>query len=272
MNSSDPQAWRPLGTPSGHRRGALPAPVARPSGAARARFRDAKAARSAQFLATRPTARAALRLMRGLSSDVDATLLELWSAAGMPADTALVAVGGYGRGELFPLLRRRRAGAAACRRPSAADDDARDSATERFITACWDSGLEIGSSVRTVDECVAMALADVTVQTAMLESRYLSGARKVFKAFEQATAGGDGSEGVPARQDARDAPAPPEVREHAVLARAQLQGKPGRAARPADRDLGRARRRPRPHLAGARRARPDHAVRGAPAAAQRAAC
>ena len=54
---------------------------------------------------------------------------------------------------------------------------------------------------------------------------------------------------LPARQDARDAPAPPEVREHALLARAQLQGKPGRPARPADRDLGGARRRPRPDLA-----------------------
>ena len=58
------------------------------------------------------------------------------------------------------------------------------------------------------------------------------------------------ADGLPARQDARDAPAPPEVRGHAVLARAQLQGEPGRPARPADRDLGRARRRPRPHLAG----------------------
>ena len=42
--------------------------------------------------------------------------------------------------------------------------------------------------MRTVDECVAMALADVTVQTALLESRFLCGARKVFKAFESATA------------------------------------------------------------------------------------
>jgi [protein-PII] uridylyltransferase len=184
VNSSDPQAV--AAAPD-----ALdPAPaavVARPSGAARARFRDAKATRLAQFLATRPTARAALRLLRGLSNDVDATLCDLWRAAGMPADTALVAVGGYGRGELFPysdvdvLVLLPSAGLAA-------DNDARDSAIERFIGACWDSGLEIGSSVRSVDECVTMALADVTVQTAMLESRYLSGARKVFKVFELAIA------------------------------------------------------------------------------------
>ena len=151
----------------------------------RARFRVLKAERLARFIEARPTARAALRLVRALANDVDDTLSALWRDAGMPDDAALVAVGGYGRGELFPysdvdvlvLL------------PSAApaEDEARSAATERFITGCWDAGLEIGSSVRTVDECVAMALSDVTVQTALLESRFLCGARKVFKAFERAT-------------------------------------------------------------------------------------
>ena len=159
---------------------------ARPPAEMRARFRVAKAERLARFLAARPTARAALRLVRALANDVDDTLSALWLDAGMPEDAALVAVGGYGRGELFPysdvdvlvLL------------PSAAPgaDETRGAATERFITACWDAGLEIGSSVRTVDECVAMALSDVTVQTALLESRFLCGARRMFRAFERATA------------------------------------------------------------------------------------
>ena len=124
--------------------------------------------------------------MRALANDVDDTLSALWRDAGMPEDAALVAVGGYGRGELFPysdvdVLVLLPSGA-----PGA--DAARGAATERFITACWDAGLEIGSSVRTVDECVAMALSDVTVQTALLESRFLCGARRMFKAFERATA------------------------------------------------------------------------------------
>ena len=68
----------------------------------RARFRVAKADRLARFLAARPTARAALRLVRALANDVDDTLSALWRDAGMPDDAALVAVGGYGRGELFP--------------------------------------------------------------------------------------------------------------------------------------------------------------------------
>ena len=147
----------------------------------RARFRDRKAALLEQFRVARPTAPAAMRLIRSLCKHVDETLLTLWRHTGMPDDAALLAVGGYGRGELFPhsdvdvliLLP-----------PGHTETtDSLRSAIEAFITACWDSGLEIGSSVRTVDECVAMALSDVTVQTALLESRYLCGSRRVFNTF-----------------------------------------------------------------------------------------
>ena len=111
----------------------------------------------------------------------------LWDRAGMPAGAALLAVGGYGRGELFPhsdvdvlvLLP-----PASVRRPTTTAPT--QAAIEGFITACWDIGLEIGSSVRTVDECVAEAERDVTVQTALLESRYLCGSRRVFTTFRHA--------------------------------------------------------------------------------------
>ena len=231
---------------AGRRRDAAPA---RAPAELRARFRDGKAARLAHFLAARPTARAALRLLRALADDVDD---DACRRSGATRHAGRRRAGRRRRlrpRRAVPALRRRRAGAAAVGDAHGADE-ARGAAIERFITACWDTGLEIGSSVRTVDECVAMALADVTVQTALLESRFLCGARKrVQRRSERATAEAMDAEGVPARQDARDAPAPPEVREHALLARAQLQGEPGRPARPADRDLGRARRRPRPHLA-----------------------
>ena len=111
---------------------------------------------------------------------------------------------------------------------------------------------------------------DVTVQTALLEARYPGGrAAASSRPSRRASAAAMDPKVVPACQDARDAAAPPEVREHALLARAELQGKPRRPARPADGDLGGTCRRPRPHLAAARRQRPHHAVRGAPAAAQR---
>ncbi len=150
----------------------------------RSRFRDRKAQLLEQFRVARPTAPAATRLIRSLCRHVDETLLTLWRHTSMPDHTALLAVGGFGRGELFPhsdvdvliLLP-----------PGHTETtDSLRSAIEGFITACWDIGLEIGSSVRSVDECVAMALSDVTVQTALLESRYLCGSRRVFNTFRHA--------------------------------------------------------------------------------------
>ena len=118
----------------------------RPAGELRARFRDGKAARLARFIAARPTARAALRLVRALARDVDVTVVELWRQAQMPADAALVAVGGYGRGELFPCSD---VDVLVLLPDGDNDDGTRGAAAERFIVACWDAGLEIGSSVRT---------------------------------------------------------------------------------------------------------------------------
>ena len=124
--------------------------------------------------------RGALTRLAGLT---DAALRSLWQANGFGGDLALLAVGGYGRGELFPysdvdvllLL------------PDAADP-ARDTALrqriESFIGQCWDIGLEIGSSVRTVAECVSVAQGDVTVQTALLEARLIVGNRRLFKGFQ----------------------------------------------------------------------------------------
>ncbi|WP_395702423.1 [protein-PII] uridylyltransferase [Aquabacterium sp.] len=161
-----------------------PAPTSGGVAALRARFRDGKKALIDHFLQSRASAPAATRLVKALTRHVDATLCDLWRSAAMPPGAALVAVGGYGRGELFPysdidvlvLL------------PSGATTDALRAAVEGFITACWDIGLEIGSSVRTVDECVAEAQADVTVQTALLESRVIAGSKRPFVLFRRATA------------------------------------------------------------------------------------
>ncbi|RZJ21558.1 MAG: [protein-PII] uridylyltransferase, partial [Haliea sp.] len=54
---------------------------------------------------------------------------------------------------------------------------------EAFIGACWDSGLEIGSSVRTVKDCAEEAAKDVTVQTSLLEARLIAGSTKIFAAL-----------------------------------------------------------------------------------------
>jgi [protein-PII] uridylyltransferase len=92
-------------------------------------------------------------------------------------------VGGYGRGQLFPhsdvdvliLL------------PSAEAPPA--TALERFFAALWDIGIELSHAVRTVDECVAEMNADVTIQTSLLEHRFLAGSRNLLRQFQRKFAG-----------------------------------------------------------------------------------
>ena len=156
-----------------------------PAGVAELRtsFRDGKAALLERFGSARATAHAAGQLVRQLTRHVDTTLAQLWADCGLPAGAALVAVGGYGRGELFPysdidvlvLL------------PAEADESVATTVSA-FVTACWDTGLEIGSSVRSVDECTAEAARDVTVQTALLEARHVCGAKRLYTQFRKAHA------------------------------------------------------------------------------------
>ncbi len=116
------------------------------------------------------------RLLRRTCQNTDHVLTHAWRSLGMPADAALVAVGGYGRGELFPcsdvdlliLL------------PDAADASLRDK-LEQLVQLLWDLGLEIGHSIRTIDECLTEAAADITVQTSLLEARLVTGRRMLFE-------------------------------------------------------------------------------------------
>src|SRR3990167_3968185 len=117
--------------------------------------------------------------LQKLSRLTDQTLRELWIRSGFGPTFSLIAVGGYGRGELFPysdvdvlvLL------------PDGSEpdqDEALKSRLEGFICACWDVGLEIGSSVRTTADCVAEASKHVTVQTSLLECRLICGGKSQF--------------------------------------------------------------------------------------------
>jgi [protein-PII] uridylyltransferase len=81
---------------------------------------------------------------------------------------------------------------------------------EGFIGSCWDAGLEIGSSVRTVSECLAEAAKDVTVQTSLLEVAPDHGPRAVCADFQRSYRAMD-PQGFFRRQDAGDAPAPQQV-------------------------------------------------------------
>ena len=120
------------------------------------------------------------KLLRGLRQSVDAVLSEAWLEAGLPADSALVGVGGYGRGELFPysdvdLL-------ILLAEPADAIARAR---LETLVQLLWDLGLEIGSSIRTIDECMTESRADITVQTSLLEARLVSGDGELFARLQR---------------------------------------------------------------------------------------
>jgi len=56
---------------------------------------------------------------------------------------------------------------------------------EVFIGSCWDSGLEIGSSVRTLKDCIDESEKDITVKTSLLESRLLAGSHELYQQFQQ---------------------------------------------------------------------------------------
>ncbi|WP_367850340.1 [protein-PII] uridylyltransferase [Rhodoferax sp. WC2427] len=122
--------------------------------------------------------------LQDLSTLTDKTLRGLWAIAGFTPSFALVAVGGFGRGELFPssdidVLLILPEGVS----PEA--DPALKARIEDFIGSCWDTRLEIGSSVRTVEECLAESVKDVTVQTSLLESRLVTGDPKLFNQFRK---------------------------------------------------------------------------------------
>src|SRR6478735_943732 len=158
--------------------------AAAPAAALRDQLKAQKEAVIAAFMAPDTAPRAVRPLLRRLARHVDGALRQLWRSASFPPGFALVAVGGYGRGELFPhsdvdVLVLLPDGV------TADDDAALKQRLEAFIGSCWDTGLEIGSSVRTLDECLAQSAADVTVRTSLLESRLLAGNEALFARFEQ---------------------------------------------------------------------------------------
>ena len=147
-------------------------------------FRRDKAALFESLAASGASTRSLQRSLRQLTQLVDGLLVQLWQQAGFAPTLCLAAVGGFGRGELFPhsdvdmlvLL------------PDGQSPEATPGLKEQletFIGSCWDSGLEIGSSVRTVSECLDESSKDITVQTSLLEARCITGDAALFDGFRQ---------------------------------------------------------------------------------------
>src|SRR4030095_5800543 len=123
-------------------------------------------------------------LLKGLARSVDRLLRVLAHSSGVDGTMALVVVCVYGRGELFPhsdvdvliLL------------DGEPSHDSR-AKIEHLVGLLWDLGVALGHSVRTVEECRAEAAADVTVLTALLESRLIAGPRNLYAQLSRAVLG-----------------------------------------------------------------------------------
>ncbi|MFO0010447.1 MAG: [protein-PII] uridylyltransferase [Betaproteobacteria bacterium] len=117
-------------------------------------------------------------LLRALARTVDRLLRRVVVDANLKDRILLVAVGGYGRGELFPY-----SDVDVLIIPCQALTSADEQAVETLVGLLWDLGLHLGHSVRTLDECEQEASRDVTVLTSMLEARPISGPRPLYREF-----------------------------------------------------------------------------------------
>lgn len=114
----------------------------------------------------------------------DQLLCRLWENFGLHQHPhlALVAVGGYGRGELHPhsdidilILSKKNL------------DPTTGETVSQFLTRLWDLRLEVGHAVRSVKECVRQGKEDITIATNLLEARLLTGSQATFKDLQSAT-------------------------------------------------------------------------------------
>ncbi len=122
----------------------------------------------------------AARLLSAHSQLIDRYLCNVWQQLAMPGNISFVAVGGYGRGELYPksdidlliLL-------------DAEPDTGLQKKLHDLIGMLWDIGLEVSHSIRTVAQCLTES-ADITVQTNLLEARLLIGNAELFRELHDA--------------------------------------------------------------------------------------
>jgi len=120
----------------------------------------------------------ASRLFKQHCKLIDGLLIAIWEKANIDKSCCLIAVGGYGRGELYPysdidlliLL------------PEHASDGTTIN-IETLVGLLWDIGLQVGNSVRSLSECIVEAKKDLTVQTNLMESRFLTGDAQLYQNF-----------------------------------------------------------------------------------------
>ncbi len=117
-------------------------------------------------------------LIKERAAFIDQLLKKIWKHFIADGPATLVAVGGYGRGELHPY--------------SDIDLLIISNETEQyqeafctFITFLWDLGFDIGHAIRTVADCKTAGLEDVATATNLLESRWITGDYTLYESIQQ---------------------------------------------------------------------------------------
>lgn len=129
----------------------------------------------AEFLKTNDAG----QLLAGHSGVIDTLITELFASQKVKAPLAIVAVGGYGRRELFPysdidLLFLHEGG----------ETQTAERAAENILYLLWDLGLSVGQSHRSIEEALRLARQDITICTNLLDARVVAGEAVIFEDFK----------------------------------------------------------------------------------------
>ncbi len=136
-----------------------------------------------------------LTICRERAKMIDALLARLFDHALLtfqqkhgvaPAPVALIALGGYGRGELSPWSDVDIMFLFATKTKPAEAKPLQEHLTAEILYILWDCGLKVGHATRTIDEAFAEARKDIQSKTAMLEARRIAGSEKLYDTFAQA--------------------------------------------------------------------------------------
>ena len=153
------------------------------------------AAEGAALRARHEAGASGLEIVHARAATIDAMLARLFdhALAGYtaahgkpPAPVALVALGGYGRGELSPLSDVDVMFLLPAKTKPAAVKPLLERLSNEVLYPLWDSGLKVGHSTRNVDDVFAEARKDIQTLTSLLESRFIAGSATLYETFAQA--------------------------------------------------------------------------------------
>ncbi len=130
------------------------------------------------FTSNEPTFDSISEFLKKRSDFFDLFLKVIWNKTLKSKRISLVAVGGYGRGALHP-----QSDLDLLVLAEEIEIQTHGELVEEFLTQLWDANLIIGHSVRSIEQCISFAKADITINTNLLEHRLIAGNKKIYNEF-----------------------------------------------------------------------------------------